>query len=46
MPSGGSCIALWDVVDYWSVSSRLCGDNAATSFWLSVGGIGGLGSLQ
>lgn len=36
MPSGGSCIALWDVVDYWSVSSRLCGDNAATNFWWSI----------
>lgn len=42
MPSGGCCIALWDVVDYWYVSSRLCRDYAATGFWLSVGGIGGL----
>lgn len=42
MPSGGCCIALWDAVDYRYVSSRLCRDNAATGFWLSVGGIGGL----
>ena len=36
MPSGGSCITLWEVVDYRSVSSRLCGDNAATGFWWSI----------
>ena len=41
MPSGGCCITLWDVVDYWYVNSQLCGDNTATGFWLSVGGIGG-----
>ena len=41
MPSRGCCIALWDVVDYRYISLRLCGNNAATGFWLSVGGIGG-----
>lgn len=41
MPSGGSCIALWDVVDYWYVSLHCGGDNAATGFWWSLGGIGG-----
>lgn len=41
MPSGGSCIALWDVVDYWYVSLHCGEDDAATDFWWSVGGIGG-----
>ncbi|MED5663972.1 hypothetical protein, partial [Enterobacter hormaechei] len=31
-PSGGSSIALWEVVNHGVVSSRLCGDNAATGF--------------
>lgn len=35
-PSGGSSIALWEVVDHGVVSSRLCGDKAATGFWWSI----------
>lgn len=41
MPSGGCCIALWDVVDYRYVSLHLVGDNAATGFWWSILAIGG-----
>lgn len=39
-------LGLWEPLSgalcYGWVSSRLCGDNAATGFWLSVRGIGGL----
>lgn len=41
MFSGGSCIALWEVVDYRSVSLQLSGDNTATGFWWSILAIGG-----